>query len=226
MARGALKGLVLLDRAGVVHNDVKPDNIIWIQAADASQSAMVKIVDFGCARLDQREDGGRNWSLAEGGAGHLGKWSPEMALRLPISHRSDVWGLAVSICELHCGRFVWRSEADTTEVVVAQSIGLCGLKDGLPSSLLKRSPLDITQLYTHAPRHLPLRRTATGLLEALRPTAYGLEQVLGDDWQEQGKADLMEFLRASLIVDPQDRPSAAQLLQHRFVASPEEAPLV
>ena len=33
-------------------------------------------------------------ALAEGGAGHLGKWSPEMTLRLPIGHRSDIWGAA------------------------------------------------------------------------------------------------------------------------------------
>ena len=51
----------------------------------------MKIVDFGCARLDQEKS---NWALAEGGAGHLGKWSPEMNLRLPIGHRSDVWGTA------------------------------------------------------------------------------------------------------------------------------------
>ena len=48
----------------------------------------MKIVDFGCARL------AGDWALAEGGAGHLGKWSPEMILRLPIGHRSDVWGTA------------------------------------------------------------------------------------------------------------------------------------
>ncbi|CAK0879893.1 unnamed protein product, partial [Prorocentrum cordatum] len=81
VAHGGLRGLMYLDRAGVVHNDVKPDNIIWTQApmhhGVPVESPTVQIVDFGCARLDQREEAGRNWSLAEGGAGHLGKWSPE-----------------------------------------------------------------------------------------------------------------------------------------------------
>lgn len=231
VARGALRGLALLERAGVVHNDVKADNIIWTgrtemgTAADDSNAASqtVKLVDFGCARLDQREDPGRNWALAENGAGHLGKWAPEMALRLPITHRSDVWGVAVSLCELHCGRFVWRTEADTVEVVVAQQIGLCGLRNGLPSSLLGRSPLDITQLYTPAPIHLPLRKNGQGKMEVLRPVRYGLSQVLGDDWQEQGKGDLQNFLSTALVADPEARPPASQLLQHRFAASPEEA---
>lgn len=224
VAHGGLNGLSYLDRAGVVHNDVKPDNIIWIQAPSCHgrpmESSSVQIVDFGCARLDQREDCGRNWSLAEGGAGHLGKWSPEMTLRLPITTRGDVWGIAVSLCELHCGRFVWHSEADTAEVVLAQALGLCGQRDGVPSSLLRRSPLDIRVLYTPAPLHLPLRRNGLGQLEALRPRHWGLEQVLGEGWRENGKAALGEFLQAALIMDPADRPSARQLLQTCGFAEP------
>lgn len=236
VANGALRGLMLLDQAGIVHNDVKPDNLIWMDSAcrwdggdtdgSTASSPTVRIVDFGCARLDQREEHGRNWSLAEGGAGHLGKWSPEMTLRLPITHRGDVWGLAISLCELHCGRCVWRNEADTAEVVLAQSIGLCNLYEtGVPSSLMRRSPLDIRQLYTPAPRHFPLRRNTLGQLEALQPARYGLEQVLGDDWREAGKAELHELLRGALIIDPLYRPSAAQCLDRFSFASsvsPEE----
>jgi serine/threonine protein kinase len=64
LARGCLRGLSLLDLAGIVHNDMKPDNLMWVTA---ESRPLVKIVDFGCARLDMREEPGRNWSLAEGG---------------------------------------------------------------------------------------------------------------------------------------------------------------
>jgi len=227
VAVGALRGLAALERAGIVHNDVKPDNLMWTEvfAVDGSGSSpCVKIVDFGCARLDMREEPpGRNWSLAEGGAGHLGKWSPEMALRLPITHKGDVWGVVISICELHCGRFMWRSEGDTAEVILAQAIGLCSLTGGLPASLLRRSPLDVRQLYTPAPCHFPVRQNALGQLEALRPTRWGFEQVLGDGWREGAKVELGEFLETALVVDPAYRPSASQLLEHSaFVASPGE----
>mmetsp|Transcript_13405 Transcript_13405/g.31482 ORF Transcript_13405/g.31482 Transcript_13405/m.31482 type:complete len:653 (+) Transcript_13405:75-2033(+) len=232
VALGALRGLVLLDQAGIVHNDMKADNLIWVGPINAPSSdgkasfldAMVRIVDFGCARLDQREEFGRNWSLAEGGAGHLGKWSPEMTLRLPITHRSDVWGVSVSLCELHCGRVAWRNEADTAEVVLAESLGLCGLRDGVPSSLLRRSPLDVRLLYTPAPKHLPLRRNALGQLEALQPLHWGLEQVLGAKWRDNRKAEFGELLQCCLIVDPLCRPSAAQVLDCcRFLAPPLRA---
>eukprot|EP00439_Symbiodinium_sp_Y106_P080614 s1077_g19.t1 len=211
VAFGALSGLVMLDKAGVVHNDIKPDNLIWTEAHGSGPR--VKIVDFGCARLDHRHESGRNWALAEGGAGHLGKWAPEMTLRLAIGHRADVWGTAVSLCELLCGRTVWRSEMDTAEVVMTQALGLCNLRDGVPPSLLRRSPLDVRQLYTPAPRHWPLRRNASGQMETLRPKRWGLEQVLGQGWQSSEKLELGQLLIAALVLDPAFRPSATELLQ-------------
>jgi serine/threonine protein kinase len=224
VAADALKGLAALADAGVVHNDIKPDNLIWTEVHAPSNDAavpgikpQVRIVDFGCARL---EEPGRNWSLAEGGAGHLGKWSPEMTLRLPITHKGDVWGLAVSLCELHCGRCVWRDEADTAEVVLAQALGLSNQRDGLPTSMLKRSPLDIRQLYSPQPKHFPVRRNILGYFEALQPVLWGLDQVLGENWREVGKGEFGDFLQTALVVDPVYRPSAAELLEScSFVAS-------
>jgi len=235
VAHGALEGLKRLELAGVVHNDIKADNLMWVEvpvsaskgelaSLEPQMRPMVRIVDFGCARLDYREEEpGRNWALAEGGAGHLGKWSPEMTLRLPISHKGDVWGLAVALCELHCGRNVWRNEQDTAEVVLAQALGLCNLYSGVPMSMIRRSPLDIRQLYTPAPRHFPVRRNMLdGSLEVIQPTFWGLEQVLGRNWQEAGKAGLHELLHAALVLDPMVRPSAAQLLEScTLVAEPE-----
>lgn len=216
VAFGVLSGLMLLDKAGIVHNDIKPDNLIWTKDG----GPRVKIVDFGCARIDQREKTGLNWALAEGGAGHLGKWSPEMTLRLPIGHRSDIWGAAVSLCELHCGRVVWRSEVDSAEVVMAQALGLCNLRDGLPASLLRRSPLDVRQLYTPAPRHWPLRRAAAHL-EAVRPKRWGLDQILGPQWQDSSKVEFGEFLLAALVLDPAFRLSAEELLECCSFLNPE-----
>lgn len=214
VATGTLSGLALLDQAGIVHNDIKPDNLMWIEGDGSSSSSSgprVTIVDFGCARLDHREENGRNWALAEGGAGHLGKWAPEMCLRLPITHRGDVWGVAVSLCELYCGRCVWQSEADTAEVVLTQGLGLCNLRDGVPASLLRRSPLDVRVMYSPAPRHWPLRRTGRGQMETLKPSRWGLDQILGHGWQDTDKVELGQLLVASLVLDPTFRPSASQL---------------
>jgi len=70
VVRQVASALAFMHRSNRAHNDVKPDNLIWVEDEEgAAQGHSVKIVDFGCARLDQREEPGRNWSLAEGG-GH------------------------------------------------------------------------------------------------------------------------------------------------------------
>merc|ERR1712113_1279001 len=161
---------------------MKPDNLMWVEMPVPSKEGsalekktQVRIVDFGCARLDHRQEpGGRNWALAEGGAGHLGKWAPEMILRLPITCSADVWGLGVAQLELHAGRTVWGGDEDTVEVVLAQFLGLVEARDGLPLDLLRRSPLDITKLYTPRPKYFPVRRAGFGELEEIRPATFGL----------------------------------------------------
>ena len=35
VAFGTLSGLALLEKAGVVHNDVKPDNLMWTESSKA-----------------------------------------------------------------------------------------------------------------------------------------------------------------------------------------------
>merc|ERR1712217_374920 len=98
-------------------------------------------------------------------------------------------------------------------MVLAQALGLCGLRDGIPPSLLRRSPLDVRQLYTPAPQHFPLRRNTLGQLEALRPIRYGLEQVLGEGWRDAGKLELGELIQSLLTFDPVYRPSASRALE-------------
>merc|ERR1711972_909709 len=183
--------------------------------------------DFGCSRLDRRIENGRNWALAEGGAGHLGKWAPEMILRLPITDRCDVWGLAITTLEVYSGRFLWCGEPDTVEVVLAQILGLINAKDGLPEDLMRRSPLDITKLYSPWPQHFPLRRVGEGhgcVLEELRPCTWGLGRILGDEAGfSQTMKEFVSYVKASLKADHEERPSAAELLECAFVAGPADA---
>eukprot|EP00930_Biecheleria_cincta_P003099 TRINITY_DN104034_c0_g1_i1.p1 TRINITY_DN104034_c0_g1~~TRINITY_DN104034_c0_g1_i1.p1 ORF type:complete len:691 (+),score=115.86 TRINITY_DN104034_c0_g1_i1:34-2073(+) len=239
VARGVLKGLALLEQAGIVHNDLKPDNILWVSSPSvgdgsakdrgtSSGTPSVRIVDFGCARLDQREDPEQNWNLAEGGAGHLGYASPEMNLGMPITHVSDIWSLGVLLCELHSCRGTWYSDTLSPEEVMTQALGLAGLSEGVPSSLLRRAPIDVQRFYTpaflYSRGHMPVLRKPEGSVEVLRPMETGLEQILGANWQAAGKAPLQELLARALQLDHLRRSSAAQLLQScSFVSAPAAA---
>jgi len=222
VANHGLQGLVHMAKANVVHCDLKPDNIMWIDKDENNPEPRVQLVDFGCSRLDSKIESGRNWALAEGGAGHVGKWAPEMVLRLPITHKADVWGLAVSLLELHCGRATWGGESDTVEVILAQVLGLVNARNGLPVDLLRRSPLDIRQLYTPHPAYFPVQRYGTfgrgASFQELRPAAWGLGCVLGPEehWDEI-RIIFATFTTASMTLDHQKRPSAEDMLMHPFI---------
>jgi eukaryotic-like serine/threonine-protein kinase len=86
-------------RAGVVHRDVKPANILLAQNADGSITP--KLVDFGVATLDERR-------LITGALGPIGTpayMSPEQARGLdPVDARSDQYSLASMLYELLTGR--------------------------------------------------------------------------------------------------------------------------
>ncbi|MBL8921305.1 MAG: protein kinase [Myxococcaceae bacterium] len=95
--------LAAAHRVGVVHRDVKPDNIMLIERG--GNRDYVKVLDFGVAKLTDT-DGKAMVSTTEGAIiGTPICMSPEQAQGEEVDARSDVWAVGVILYRLLTGHF-------------------------------------------------------------------------------------------------------------------------
>jgi eukaryotic-like serine/threonine-protein kinase len=105
--RDAALGLAAVHEAGIVHRDVKPDNIFLVGEPDASES--VRLVDFGLAKLHVH--GGRS-SQAGTTLGTAAYMPPEQVLSEMVDARADIYSLGVVMFRTLAGHLPFESEKD------------------------------------------------------------------------------------------------------------------
>ncbi len=150
------EGLQAAHAKGIVHRDVKPDNLLLTPAGT------VKIMDFGIARLS-------NSNLTESGVmlGTLSYMSPEQILGGAIDHRSDLWSLGVVLYEMLTGRVPFQSEQSA-----AVLYEILNREPAAVASLRPDTPTFLRTLVQALLQKDPARRTASAaeVIAALRNT--------------------------------------------------------
>ncbi len=111
------EAIAAIHRAGVVHRDLKPDNVVLIEKN--GKSDFVKLCDFGVAKLmDSGLDRVAMHSTSQGAIlGTPEYMSPEQASGKPVDPRSDIYSFGVMLYELATGRIPF-SAPDFGEMVV------------------------------------------------------------------------------------------------------------
>jgi len=109
---------------GIIHRDIKPQNLLLAQNADGSES--VKVIDFGIAKV--REDAGLGFTgIMTGTTGYFvctpAYASPEQAQGMrggDLDGRSDVYSLGLVLYEMLTGRLPFA--ADNTQALLVQRL--------------------------------------------------------------------------------------------------------
>ncbi|MET0649948.1 MAG: protein kinase [Pyrinomonadaceae bacterium] len=103
LMRDVCSGVGAAHRRGIVHRDIKPDNIIVTPADEDRPAESVKVVDFGIAKL--RDLAAEGTALTEIGmmVGTLFYMSPEQCKGEPLDSRADVYSLGAMLHEMLAG---------------------------------------------------------------------------------------------------------------------------
>ncbi|HEX2294405.1 MAG TPA: protein kinase [Actinomycetota bacterium] len=116
-------------RAGVVHRDVKPDNVLF------SDDGTLKVTDFGIAKAAYASGDITTTGSILGTVTYI---SPEQAEGNEPDARSDVYSAGVVLYELLAGRPPFQGETDVATAMMH----------------LRQEPTPLRALKPHVPRHL------------------------------------------------------------------------
>jgi len=123
---------------GIVHRDIKPDNIFLLNQSGVRLH--VRVLDFGIARIYKRDEPAQAETLTAAGAvlGTPRYMSPEQLAGQPVDARSDLYSAALVIHEAVTGQLPYVSGKKLTELCPEASNVLQDLVD----QCLKPDPND------------------------------------------------------------------------------------
>ncbi len=108
IARQTCEALEHAHQHGIVHRDIKPANIMLLQDADGND--LVKVVDFGIAKILSGEELQQHLTQTGEMLGTPQYMSPEQCLGNPLDKRSDIYSLGCVVYEMLSGHPPHRGE--------------------------------------------------------------------------------------------------------------------
>jgi serine/threonine-protein kinase len=169
VAKQMCHGLGAAHETGVVHRDIKPQNMLILP-----ESGELKIMDFGISRVSSVEPGTSGLTTAGTVMGTPDYMPPEQAQGKAADFRSDLYSLAVVFFEIFTGKLPFKGE--TPMAVVVAHVQQPAPR---PRSVNPKLSAELEQLILKGMAKDPARRwqTTDELMEALSALSAKTEAV-------------------------------------------------
>ncbi|NVI99353.1 serine/threonine protein kinase [Myxococcus sp. AM009] len=102
IAHQVATALVAAHQAGVIHRDIKPDNIFLVDTG--TEALQVKLLDFGVARLMHEDDATALGTESGAWVGTPSYMAPEQIRCRPVDGRADIYSLGACLYHMVTGQ--------------------------------------------------------------------------------------------------------------------------
>ncbi|KAK1415498.1 hypothetical protein QVD17_31280 [Tagetes erecta] len=195
ITRQCLEALEYLHELGIIHCDLKPENIL----IKSYSRCEIKVIDLGssCFKSD-------NLSLYVQSRSYR---APEVIVGLPYDQKIDLWSLGCILAELYSGDVLFPN--DELVILLARVIGMLGpidiemLENGQETDKYFTQDFDLYHI-----------NEDTDQIEYIIPQKTSLEEHL-----QVSDPLFLDFVKYLLEINPQNRPTASEALQHPWLSS-------
>ncbi|KAL0041958.1 hypothetical protein WJX79_010312 [Trebouxia sp. C0005] len=206
-----LISLYHLRNCGVLHADIKPDNIL----VSASRT-MVKLADFGSAMFSGDNE------ITPYLVSRFYR-APEVILGLKYDHALDIWSVGSVIYELFTGKILFPGKTNNEMLKLIMDV-----KGPFPKKMLKKGAftdrhfeddpnMSFAMLEEDAVTKRPIRRTIAA--PHVKKDFAGL--LAGSEGDRKKVAQLADLLERMMALDPDKRITPKDALKHPFIKEPK-----
>src|SRR5882762_4757098 len=193
---GVADGLACAHEAGMLHRDIKPDNIL------VTKSGYAKLADFGLAKLTQDEELAEAVTVSRTRPGviigTIAYMSPEQASGKPLDARSDIFAFGVVLYEMLSGRkpFEGATELETLQLII----------HGTPKPLRDALPVTVRAVVERALEKEPADR-----YQAMREMFVDLRRVTGESGKAAAPSQPQEEFKSAIGTAQRERESESAI---------------
>ncbi|VDL74668.1 unnamed protein product [Nippostrongylus brasiliensis] len=207
-AHQLLMALRLLKKCGLVHADIKPDNILVNES-----KLTLKLCDFGSAGHV------RDQEIAPYLVSRFYR-APEIMLGIPHDYGIDLWSIAVTIYEVYTGKIMFPGKSNNHMLKLFTEV-----KGKFPNKLVRRAQFrdqhfdtNCNLLY-HEVDKVTQRDKVTVLSNIRISRNLELELIGDQDLDRDGLNQVQSFrslLEQMLILEPAKRITCGEAIKHAF----------